>query len=274
MQKEKRDDLLKISEFSEIAEMSRKGLIFYDNIGVFSPEYTAPNGYRYYSHEQIYLISVVNMLKELDTPLQQIKAYMQDDTSESAVDLLEKQGSKLQQKIEHLLGIQDMLQIKLKRLKIGMEMELSKIRIVEQEELPLFISEPFQASKDRVSDEIWIDFYRKCKAHGVIFGYPEGFMVSHENLCAEKTHLASHIICHVGNWKYANASMPAGKYLTVCGQGRFDDTEPLYRVLLDYARKQGYTIIGHGYEERLVDEIASKNKNVQRIEVKIQIDGE
>ena len=56
MQEKNRDGLLKISEFSKIAEISRKGLIFYDNIGVFSPEYTAPNGYRYYSHEQIYLI--------------------------------------------------------------------------------------------------------------------------------------------------------------------------------------------------------------------------
>ncbi len=271
MQKEKWSNLLKISEFSEIAEVSRKGLIFYDNIGVFSPEYTAPNGYRYYSHEQIYLISVVNMLKELGTPLQQIKAYMQDDASESAVDLLEKQGCKLQQKIDQLKGIQDMLQIKQERLKIGMEMELSKVRIVEQEERPLFISEPFQASKDQVSDEIWIGFYRKCKAHGVMFGYPEGFMVTHENLSAGKTHLASHIICHVGDRKYANASMPAGKYLAVCGQGSFDDTEPLYQMLLNYAREHDHTIIGHGYEERMVDEIASKDKNVQRIEVKVGI---
>lgn len=45
MQEKNRDGLLKISEFSKIAEISRKGLIFYDNIGVFSPEYTAPNGY-------------------------------------------------------------------------------------------------------------------------------------------------------------------------------------------------------------------------------------
>ncbi|MDY2997836.1 MAG: MerR family transcriptional regulator [Faecalimonas sp.] len=113
---EKKENLLTISEFAEIAEISRKGLIFYDNTGVFSPEYTAPNGYRYYSHEQIYLISAIGLLKELGTPLQQIKAYMQDSTPESAVALLEQQGKKISQKIKQLQETQDMLQTKLKRL--------------------------------------------------------------------------------------------------------------------------------------------------------------
>lgn len=43
-----KDNYLTISEFSKISEISRKTLIFYDNIGLFSPEYTASNGYRYY----------------------------------------------------------------------------------------------------------------------------------------------------------------------------------------------------------------------------------
>ena len=37
MSKEKKNNLLMISEFSKIAEVSRKALIFYDKIGVFSP---------------------------------------------------------------------------------------------------------------------------------------------------------------------------------------------------------------------------------------------
>ena len=71
-----KDNYLTISEFSKISEISRKALIFYDNIGLFSPEYTAPNGYRYYSHEQIYVISVITLLKELGMPLSEIKFYM------------------------------------------------------------------------------------------------------------------------------------------------------------------------------------------------------
>lgn len=268
---EKKENLLTISEFAEIAEISRKGLIFYDNTGVFSPEYTAPNGYRYYSHEQIYLISAIGLLKELGTPLQQIKAYMQDSTPESAVALLEQQGKKIRQKIKQLQETQDMLQTKLERLSSSFELSQPVIRIVEQDETPLFTSDPFHLAKECTSDELWLNFYRKCKECGVAYGYPEGFLVSHDDLCAGKTSFATHIICHVGKATYANAYMPAGKYLALCGSGSFSDTEPLYQVLLDYARQHKLTIIGHAYEERLIDEIASKDKAVQKIEVKIQI---
>ena len=72
MKKFSKDNYLSISQFSKIAEVSRKALIFYDNIGLFSPDVTDSNGYRYYSHEQIYIISVINTLKELGMPLSEI----------------------------------------------------------------------------------------------------------------------------------------------------------------------------------------------------------
>lgn len=264
------EGLLKISEFAKIAEVSRKGLIFYDNTGVFSPEYTAPNGYRYYAHEQIYLISVVNLLRELDTPLHQIRDYMRDSTPGRAVELLEQQGERLARKIEALQGIRDMLQVKLSRLERGRE-ETEDIRVVEQEEMPLFLSDPFEEQKDQVSDDIWVGFYTKCRERGIAFGYPEGFLVRHEDLRAGRTNRASHIICHVGARKYANGCMPAGRYLALCGRGSFGDTEPLYQRLLDYAARHGLTVTGDGYEERLIDEIAAEDREEQRIEVKLRI---
>lgn len=43
----------------------------------------------------------------------------------------------------------------------------------------------------------------------------------------------------------ANACIPAGRYLTACGTGSFEDTEPVYRALLDYAGAHGIDIIGN-----------------------------
>ena len=267
-----RDGLLKISEFAKISEVSRKGLIFYDNMGVFSPEYTAPNGYRYYSHEQIYLLSVISLLKELDTPLKQIKDYMQDATPEGAIRLFREQGEKIEAKIQSLRGIQDMLQVRLEQLENGLAGSGCAIQIVEQEAAPLFLSDPFTSGKEQVPDDVWVGFYMKCREHGIAFGYPEGFMVSQKNLSTGKTNVASHIVCHVGDFKYANACMPAGTYLTARGPGSFGDTEPLYQSLLSYADENHLTLVGDGYEKRLIDEIASKDKAVQRIEVMIRVE--
>ena len=271
MFKEEKKKLLMISEFSKIAEVSRKALIFYDNMGVFSPVYTAPNGYRYYSHEQVYLISAVNLLRELDTPLEEIKNYMKDCTPERAKELLEQQGEQLTKKIRRLQGIQDMLRIKLDRLEDGTKEIVEDIKIVHQKQSPLFISDPMKLKKNKIPDDIWTNFYIKCRAHNVAFGYPEGFLVKKELLIKGETVTASHIICHVGNSRYANAYMPEGTYLSICGHGSFPDTEPLYQQLLSYVKEENLIIMGDAYEERLLDEIASEDKSIQMIQVKIPI---
>ena len=108
----KNSGYLTISEFSKIAEVSRKALIFYDRIGLFSPAYTGENGYRYYSHEQIYIITVISILKELGTPLNQIKTYMKTPSPEDAIQLLAHQQEILSDKIKELQEIQTMLKAK------------------------------------------------------------------------------------------------------------------------------------------------------------------
>lgn len=55
---------LSISEFSKISKCKPQSLNFYDNIGLVSPGSIGSNGYRYYSHEQIYLVYVINTLNK------------------------------------------------------------------------------------------------------------------------------------------------------------------------------------------------------------------
>lgn len=267
----KKNHYLTISEFSKISEISRKALIFYDNEGLFSPEYTGENGYRYYSHEQIYIISVINILKELGMPLKQIKTYMQTPSPSEAVWLLENQEHILSQKIKQLLAIQDMLASKKEKLKEGIRTDISEIKLLQREEAPLFISDAFDMEKSEISDDIWLGFYLKCKENRLAFGYPEGFLVSKEHLLSGRTSAASHIICHVGNQAHANSSMPKGTYLTGWGQGSFDDTQPVYHRLLQYIKNHGLTIIGNAYEERLIDEVGAFDKEQQIIQVSIAV---
>ena len=267
----KKDNYLTISEFSKISEVSRKALIFYDHAGLFSPEYTGENGYRYYSHKQIYILSVINILKELGMPLNKIKAYMQMPSPSEAVWLLENQEQVLSQKIERLRRVQDLLLSKKEKLKEGIRVDTSEIKRIHREETPLFISNAFDIEKPEISDDIWLDFYLKCKENQLAFGYPEGFLVNKDHLLSGRTSAASHIICHVGNRAYANSFMPEGTYLTGWGQGGFDDTQPVYDRLLQYTKEHGLTITGNAYEERLIDEVGAFDKEQQVIQVSIPI---
>lgn len=134
----RKNNYLTISEFSKISEVSRKALIFYDNAGLFSPEYTGENGYRYYSHEQIYIISVINILKELGMPLNQIKTYMQTPSPSEALWLLNNQEHILSQKIEYLRRLQDMLVSKKEKLREGIRADISEIKLLPRKKKPAF----------------------------------------------------------------------------------------------------------------------------------------
>lgn len=262
---------LTISEFARISEISRKALIFYDKIGVFSPKHTAPNGYRYYTHEQIYVISVVNILKELGMPLSQIKEYTNHISPERAASLLREQTAHLQDKIGELTAIQDMLSTKLAKLEQGISIDTGSVQIRRFEEEPIFISDPFHADRTCIPDDIWLDFYVKCKKRHVSFGYPEGYLVTEDNLTRQQTGQVSNIIAYVKDRRYANNALPAGDYVTVCGKGGLEDAAAIYSRLFDFIKETHCPATGPSYEERLIDEVGSADRSGQIIRIRIRV---
>lgn len=271
MQKQKKDNYLTISEFSRISEIKRKALIFYDNTGVFSPKYTAPNGYRYYTHDQIYVISVINVLKELGMPLAEIKEYTADITPENALSLLKDQEINLNSKIQKLQSIQDMLGMKLKKLEEGISVRTSAVQILHFEEVPLFISDPFSSDRDHIPDDIWLDFYIKCKQQHIAFGYPEGYLIKRKQLLNGQTSDVSNIIAYIHDKKLANHVTPEGDYVTACGNGGLEDTKEIYDRIFTFIEERNCFITGDAYEERLIDEVGSSKKEGQLTRVRIPV---
>lgn len=95
---------LSISEFAKLSDVSRKALIYYDRIGLFSPEYVKPNGYRCYTHRQIETISLINTLSGSGMSLEDIKRYLNECSPQKALDLFQVQQEKLDDEIHRLLS--------------------------------------------------------------------------------------------------------------------------------------------------------------------------
>lgn len=66
-------------QFAKVLGISKDTLFHYDRLGILSPEFTAENGYRYYSINQIDVFKVIAILKELEMPLKEIKEYLKKD---------------------------------------------------------------------------------------------------------------------------------------------------------------------------------------------------
>lgn len=69
--------MFRIGEFSKLAQVSGRLLRYYEEIGLFSPEFTDPQtGYRYYSARQLPRLNRILVLKELGLSLEQIADLM------------------------------------------------------------------------------------------------------------------------------------------------------------------------------------------------------
>lgn len=75
-------NMLKISEFAQLAQVTVKTLHHYDNIGLLQPAYVDSfTSYRYYNLEQLPRIHRIMALRELGLSLEQVALMMDDEVS-------------------------------------------------------------------------------------------------------------------------------------------------------------------------------------------------
>ena len=107
--------MLKIGEFSKIAQVSVKTLRYYDRMGLLKPAHIDRfNGYRYYSLDQLVRLNRILALKDLDFSLDQIAELLKLDlTGEVLANMLHNKALELHERIcsEHarLIRVQNRL---------------------------------------------------------------------------------------------------------------------------------------------------------------------
>ena len=100
---EKKRKLLTIGQFAALHGINKKTLMWYDEIGLFSPVLVHPeNGYRYYSYYQSSILETILLLRELNVPIEEIQAFMTDRSAHSLQQLLQEQIENLDREMAHL----------------------------------------------------------------------------------------------------------------------------------------------------------------------------
>lgn len=94
--------MLKIGEFSKIAQVSIKTLRYYDQMGLLRPAHiNRYNGYRYYELSQLVQLNRILAFKDLDFSLEQIRELLKLDLSENALqNMLQEKAQALHQRID------------------------------------------------------------------------------------------------------------------------------------------------------------------------------
>lgn len=116
-----------VGEFSQVAQVSKRMLRYYDEIGLLKPVHTDPfTGYRYYSAEQLPQLNRILTLKDLGLSLEQIQDILNNNVSADEI-----QGMLTLKKAE----IEQQLLGDLQRIR-NIESRLKAIRNAETHHMP------------------------------------------------------------------------------------------------------------------------------------------
>jgi predicted transcriptional regulator YdeE len=110
--------MLKIGDFSKLAQVSVKTLRYYHQVGLLKPAWTDRfNGYRYYNLEQLSKLNSILALKELGFSLEQIQKILQEDLSMAELrGMMRLKQAELEQHIKREQARLDQIDARLRQI--------------------------------------------------------------------------------------------------------------------------------------------------------------
>lgn len=264
---------LSIGEFSKLCGVPRKTLIFYDNIGVFSPAYKNEKNYRYYTLNQFDTFSILTDLRDIGMSLNDIKDYLNEKSPVNYLSMLKQENHKIKKRIAKLKRISNNIENKIKVTYSGInatKYEGPYIKKLDEEYL--IVSDLCNSSQEVFMIDI-IKFLNYCNLNDMDNGYPMGAMISQESIENKKYTKISKLVLK-SDRKLEGCDIhikKEGLYGCIIHKGSYETTYESYEKLLQYINECGYEIEGGSYENTLLDFFAVKSEEEYLTEVSIKI---
>ncbi|MEG0629207.1 MAG: MerR family DNA-binding transcriptional regulator, partial [Enterococcus sp.] len=118
---------LTISEMAKYAGISRRTLIYYDQIDLFKPAKIGDNGYRYYGIDQYFELDVILLLKNLDVALEDIHIFLKNRNVDYVLSGFIRQKQKVDEQIATLNTIRHSLDSYIERYSTLKDFDLESI---------------------------------------------------------------------------------------------------------------------------------------------------
>ncbi|EOH82689.1 MerR family transcriptional regulator [Enterococcus malodoratus] len=181
---------LTISEMAKSAGISRRTLIYYDQIDLFKPAKVGENGYRYYGIDQYFELDVILLLKNLDVSLEDIHIFLKNRNVDYVLDGFMRQKEKVDDQIKKLNIIRGSLDSYIERYTTLKNFNLESITHSYREAESFVISDTIESYDDFDSVEIYGRFYNSVDSSDLFSGYPIGFLVDGSAFYQENFHAA------------------------------------------------------------------------------------
>jgi len=227
--------MYKIGEFSKITNLTIKALRYYDEENILKPSLRENNGYRFYSKEDIKKAELINLLKELDFKIKEIKDVIDNcDNKEDLIYYLDEKKElikiNIQTQKQIIKKIDNYILPNNKEEENKMKYEIKEKTYDEM----LVISTKFKGKYSDIGKHIG-NLYKEAKgsACGPILNlyYNDSYVEQADiELCIP-------LKKKINSLKYDVKVLPKIKAISTIHIGSYDKINYAYKELFDYAKK-------------------------------------
>lgn len=265
-------DYYKINEISKLYGIGVDSLRYYEKLGLLSPRRDT-NGYRLYNLKDMYKLTIIRNLRELDFSMAQIKTYLERQTLDNTLTLLRSEQELLQQHLQKMQEQSKLLQERIAALTAAKEIQTGIVtvktlperrcvqlnqHITRDEEMDFIIKRLHRKYENQVRDignqQIGAFFSIEDFKQGKSNVYESVFFVLEDTGDAD-TNINSDASTDTNLKSSADYDfiLPAGSYLSYYYRGNYEQNAARLREIFTFLNENVLTPCGNVFELYEVD---------------------
>ena len=264
---------IKTGEFAKLCGTTKRTLIHYDEIGLFSPAYTDEHGYRYYSESQFDVFFTIECLRELSMPLKEIGKFLNGRNPETLKQLLLEQKEEVLREEERIRKIRQVIETKLSLVSNSENLKTNCVLIEQMPEEYLVVSDPLNTNDHEKIISTLCNHIGYCHKHNLNAGHPYGAMLSVSELKQQHWDTYAYFLTKVIDRPDGHPYLikPAGTYAVTYLKGDYYQAEETYKLLFQWLQEHNFQTGPYSYKEAVIDELASSSAENYLTKISIQI---
>lgn len=247
-----------ISEVSKLYHIGVDSLRYYERLGILHPQ-RGENNYRMYRLQDMYKLNIIQDLRKFNFSMAQIKEYLDIQTIDNTLDILQKEQTLLEKQLLELKIKEEVIKSRIASLTTSRTIEAGSFRlktfprrfcvqlnahITRDEEMDFLVEKLLEKHEDKVRDlgnqTIGALVSTDAVLQGISNVYRSVFFILNEEVLTEET----------SDYDYA---LPAGTYLSYYYRGGYAQNADCLKKVLDYPAQHGLTAAGELFELYEID---------------------
>ncbi|SFG43032.1 DNA-binding transcriptional regulator, MerR family [Lachnospiraceae bacterium C7] len=271
-----KNKLFPIGEVAKMFNISVGTIRHYVALGMLTPEYVDPDsGYRYFSYRQFEVITTIRYLRRLNMSLEEISDFLKNRDVDKILALLEAQKETIYEKRHELDLLEEKITYQINLIK---DAQTSTTNTVEIRTIP---RQHVAWLKSNISPKKYYDLepsirqFQINETDPIVYMGKIGVGITKDHLLENKFDSYDLVFLTIapGDTYHGNTDIWE-KCTCACLRfhGTHVDAAPWYDKLVNYIKKNGYTIDGFAREITLIDDgITNDSKNfITEIQIPIK----